>query len=70
LYAAEEGLAVVRALLRAVASRLKSGGAFLCEISSEQGVAAAGAARDAGYACVEILRDYTGRDRVLKCLRP
>jgi len=66
LYAADRGLSVIRKLLAGCLCLLRPGGVFLCEISSEQGRAALDASRAAGYHEVSILKDYTGRDRILR----
>jgi release factor glutamine methyltransferase len=70
LYADDDGLALIRRLLDEARPRLRPGGVFLSEISSEQGRAAAAAAEQAGYVDTAVLRDYPGRERVLRCRRP
>ena len=70
LWAAEDGLAIVRRIARESPPRLVPGGVVLCEISSEQGPAAAAAFVTAGFAPVEVRQDYTERDRVVMATWP
>jgi release factor glutamine methyltransferase len=70
LWAAEEGLAIVRRIARESPLRLVPGGVVLCEISCEQGPAAAAAFTAAGFAPVEVRQDYTERDRVVVATWP
>ncbi len=61
-----DGLAAIRRLLAAAATRLRAGGALLAEIGAGQG-ADVSALADQHFprAMVEIDQDYAGRDRVL-----
>lgn len=65
LWADAEGLAIVRRIARESPPHLVPGGIVLCEISSEQGPAAAAAFAASGFAPVEVRQDYTRRDRVV-----
>lgn len=65
LWAAEDGLAMVGRIARESPARLRPGAVVLCEISSEQGLAARAAFLGSGFRPVEVRRDYTGRDRVV-----
>jgi release factor glutamine methyltransferase len=70
LWAAEEGLAMVRRIARESPPRLLPGGVVLCEISCEKGAAAAAAFVGAGFRPVEIRQDYTERDRIVVATWP
>lgn len=69
LWADAAGLAVVARVAREGLGRLRPGGVLLCEISAEQGSAAAVLFRAAGFASVEVRPDYAGRDRVVVARR-
>ena len=65
----EDGLDFYRKIAREAADRLNGGGMLIMEIGFDQG----GAVRDifeaAGYKNVEIFKDYSGNERVVKCLK-
>ena len=62
-----EGLVVVRRLLDQSSSRLRSRGALLMEIGAEQGAAVQELGkRYFPTANVDVVRDYAGRDRILR----
>lgn len=65
LWAAEGGLAVVARIARESRALLAPGGVVLCEISSEQGEAAARLFAAAGFGPVAVRRDYADRERVV-----
>jgi len=69
LWADDGGLAVVSRVAREGFGRLRPGGVLLCEISAEQGAAAAALFRSAGFVSVEVRQDYAGRDRVVVARR-
>lgn len=60
-----DGLSFVRELCARYTKYLLPGGTLLCEIGCAEGGASLGIARAAGYGG-EILRDLSGRDRILK----
>ncbi len=61
-----DGLTFYRRIFKVYPKRLKDGGAIALEIGADQGNAVAGIARGAGFDA-EILRDYSGKDRVAVC---
>jgi len=65
LFAAEQGLAVLRALAQGVAERLAPGGAAAFEVSPEQADRVAGWCREAGLLDVAQRRDLGRRVRVV-----
>ena len=65
LFAAEQGLAVLRALAQGVAERLLPGGAAAFEVSPEQADRVAGWCREAGLLDVAQRRDLGRRVRVV-----
>jgi release factor glutamine methyltransferase len=65
LFAADEGLAVLRALAEGVAEQLLPGGAAAFEVSPEQGDRVAGWCREAGLLDVAQRRDLGRRVRVV-----
>ncbi|MFP3896335.1 MAG: peptide chain release factor N(5)-glutamine methyltransferase [Anaerolineales bacterium] len=66
----ERGLEVVRRLIFQVAQRLAHPGLFLLEIDPRQGEAVMEMVYEAlSGACVSILQDFTGRDRVVEIKR-
>lgn len=64
--AAGDGLADIALLVREVPSRIRPGGAFVCEIGAGQGTAAAEMA-GGFWGAVEVVADLAGRERVLVC---
>lgn len=69
LHAEDRGLALVRRVADESFQRLVPGGWMLCEIGAEQGGDAAAICRETGFAQVEVLPDYCGRDRVVAAKR-
>jgi release factor glutamine methyltransferase len=65
-----DGLAPHRLILEGLAERLAPGGLALVEIGHEQGAAALAAARAAGFADAQVLRDLGDRDRCLAVPAP
>lgn len=63
-----DGLSFVRELCRRYTRFLVPGGTLLVEIGAYQGAEALGIAREAGLEA-ELIRDLSGRDRVLKAQR-
>lgn len=70
LIGGEDGLEVVRALLRAAPGWLRPGGTVILEIDERRGGAVREAARAVGLTDVELGRDLTGADRALVARRP
>ncbi|MFH1037367.1 MAG: peptide chain release factor N(5)-glutamine methyltransferase [PVC group bacterium] len=61
-----DGLGVIRRIVRESPRYLKPGGVLLFEIGAAQGAAARALVESVeGFAFVEIIRDYSGRDRVV-----
>jgi len=65
LYAADNGLAVLRRIAAAAWPRLYPQAWLLCEIGATQGSAAQAILRQAGYNQVTVCQDYCQRDRVV-----
>lgn len=65
LVAADEGIADLRKILLAALPRLAPAGFVAMEMGIDHGARLAALARSAGFAEVEILRDYQGRERFL-----
>ncbi len=62
---ADDGLAFYRILVKGAGGRLNSGGALVLEIGAGQGGDVATLLVDAGFADVEVKKDYSGRDRIV-----
>ncbi|HID96714.1 MAG TPA: peptide chain release factor N(5)-glutamine methyltransferase [Thermodesulfobacteriaceae bacterium] len=66
LFSGDDGLDAVRLLVENVHCILRAGGLFFCEIGCGQGKTAISMAEDTGkYAGTEVIRDFSGLDRVL-----
>ena len=59
-----DGLSFVRELVRRYTRFVKRGGYLLCEIGSGEGASSLEIAADGGFDA-EILKDFSGRDRIL-----
>jgi release factor glutamine methyltransferase len=70
LFAGDDGLDAVRAIVGGAATRLRAGGSLVVEIGARQGAAAAALARRAGLVDVAVRADLAGHDRVLVARRP
>lgn len=70
LFAGEDGLDVIRALVPQAFARLAEGGWFLCEIGFRQGDRVRALFEEQGFEDVEIAQDLGGRDRVVIGQRP
>lgn len=66
----EDGLLFYRAIAGMWISRLNPGGLCCVEIGEEQGDAVAALFRQAGLLQVEIRKDFSGLDRVVRGIRP
>jgi release factor glutamine methyltransferase len=65
-----DGLDLVREILAEAPDRLEEGGRLFVEFGADQGERVRRIAEDSGrYADVEILKDYAGRDRLLRARR-
>jgi release factor glutamine methyltransferase len=65
-----DGLVIVRKLLAQAGALLSAGGALLFEIGHDQGEAASALVRaDARFGEVAVLKDYGGKDRVVRATR-
>ena len=62
----KDGLVLYKPLAEGAFRHLKDGGWFLTEIGFDQGPAVAEILRDAGFDCVEIIKDLATDDRVVK----
>ena len=66
LFAEEDGMAVLRAVVHGAPEVLRAGGLLALEIGAEQGARVAGLIRDVpGFAEPEVRRDLAGRDRIV-----
>jgi len=70
LFAGPDGLNLIRRILAQAKDRLVPGAPIVIEIGDTQGDAVKQLACEDGYEKVEILKDLSGRDRVLRCLAP
>lgn len=66
LYGGEDGLFFYREIVKGAGKRLRPGGHLLMEIGSAQGNRVFDMCKTAGFEDVKIIKDYTGRDRVIK----
>ena len=69
LFGGEDGLDYYRHIAPAYAPYIKPGGALIFEIGYKQGAAVAAICEAAGYQEIQILKDYSGLDRVVFCRR-
>ncbi len=69
LTAPEDGLALILELARQAPPHLKPGAGVIFEIGWRQGQTLAKALRRMGYCEVTVLRDYSGLDRFVRCVR-
>lgn len=70
LFAADGGMARYRVLVAGAAAHLEPGGWLVLEVDARRAEATAALARDAGLDDVRVVRDLSGRDRVLVARRP
>jgi len=66
LYADEGGLGLIRAIARGARGYLLADGWLICEFGCEHGSAATKIFMEYGYKNIQVLQDYTGRDRFIK----
>ena len=65
----EDGLDFYRRIAEGAGDRLKGGGMLLMEIGHDEGEAVRDIFETAGYKEVQVLKDYSGNERVVKCLK-
>ena len=65
----EDGLDFYRRIAQSAGDRLNGGGMLIMETGSDEGEAVKEIFEAAGYKNVEILKDYSGNERVVKCLK-
>ncbi len=65
-----DGLDLIRRIIDGAGDHLIKGGALYLEIGFDQGAAVSGLMKAAGFAEVEVIRDYAGLDRVVRGTRP
>ena len=68
LFGGEDGLDFYRRLIPMWAGKLRSGGLFAVEIGEEQGQAVSRIFEGAGFV-PEIIRDYSGHDRIVRSIK-
>ena len=66
MFTGDEGLDILKRIASGAGEYLKPGGSVICEIGSAQGAMCLLLFKDCGWEDVEILQDYTGRDRFVK----
>ena len=65
----EDGLDFYRRIAGTAGERLNGGGMLIMETGSDEGEAVKEIFETAGYKNVELLKDYSGNERVVKCLK-
>ena len=70
LTAPNKGLEILERLAKEALPYLKPGAYIICEMGIEQGAASSQFFIDAGYSEVEVLQDYTQRDRFVQARKP
>ncbi len=65
----EDGLFFYRRIAEDAGAHLYNGGMLFLEIGSDQGEDVSSILKEAGYKNVEVLKDYSGNERVVKCLK-
>jgi release factor glutamine methyltransferase len=70
LFAADGGMACLATLLAGAAAHLEPEGWLVLEVDAQRAAVTAVLARDAGLVAVEVVRDWSDRDRVLRAQRP
>ena len=69
LFAGDDGLAVLRGIIDGAASRLRGGGLLAVELAPGQAATVAGWLEAASFGAREIVKDLTGRERVVLAAR-
>ena len=65
----EDGLIFYRRIAEDAWDHLAGGGSMIFEIGYDQGDEVSGILKEAGYRHIEVLKDYSGNERVVKCLK-
>ncbi len=65
----EDGLLFYRRIAEEAGEHLYNGGMLFLETGSDQGEDVSSILKDAGYNNIEVLKDYSGNERVVKCLK-
>lgn len=65
----EDGLIFYRRIAEDARDHLVNGGSMIFEIGYDQGDEVSGILKEAGYGHIEVLKDYSGNERVVKCLK-
>lgn len=65
----EDGLIFYRRIAEDARDHLAGGGSMIFEIGYDQGDEVSGILKEAGYGHIEVLKDYSGNERVVKCLK-
>ena len=65
----EDGLLFYRRIAEEAKPHLNSGGSLIFETGHDEGQAVRTILEEAGYRYIEVLRDYSGNERVVKCLK-
>ena len=65
----EDGLLFYRRIARDARDRLNGGGMLILEIGYDEGTAVKDILEAEGYRDIEIFTDYSGNERVIKCLK-
>ncbi|MCR4591152.1 MAG: peptide chain release factor N(5)-glutamine methyltransferase [Lachnospiraceae bacterium] len=65
----EDGLLFYREIAAKAGEYLCDGGSLFLEIGYDQGSAVSALLESAGFSHIEVLKDYSGNERVVKCLK-
>lgn len=65
----EDGLEFYRRIAEGARDHLVNGGSMMFEIGYDQGEEVPEILREAGYGHIEVLKDYSGNERVVRCLK-
>lgn len=65
----DDGLIFYRRIAEDARDHLAGGGSMIFEIGYDQGNEVSGILKEAGYGHIEVLKDYSGNERVVKCLK-
>ena len=65
----EDGLEFYKRIASEAGDHLRGGGQMFLEIGFDEGEAVSEILKDAGYKNVEVIKDYSGNERVVTCLK-
>ncbi len=65
----EDGLFFYRKIAEGAKEHLVNGGALILEIGYDQGEDVSRILKEEGYGHIRVLKDYSGNERVVKCLK-